>query len=83
MRPSAGEIADTVGIALARFVGASVNVLSVVFESPGSETLAEFVTVKFVGEEIALGPTDTVNVTVLLPPFAANTPTVAFVQVTV
>ena len=83
IKPVLGENAVCVGTALSICVAASVLDLSVVAKSlGGSETVAEFVTVKIVAEEIALGPTETVKVIVLLPPFAVRAPTVAFVQVT-
>ncbi len=65
--PVLGENDVNVGVTLSMFVAASVADLSVVFESFGSLTVAEFVTL---GN--ALGPTETVSVTVLFPPAAAS-----------
>jgi len=66
------------------FATSGVDDLSVVPESFGSDTVAVFVSWKPDAEDevIAFGPTETVIVTVLVPPFAVKTPTVAFVQVT-
>src|SRR5580692_10550263 len=55
LSPAVGENTVCVGMALSICVGASVLDLSVEFKSPGSETVAEFVSVKLVGEDMAVG----------------------------
>jgi len=66
IRPALGENEDCVGTALSMLVESLAD-LSVDFESLGSATVAVFVTL---GN--APGATETVRVTVLLPPAAAS-----------
>jgi hypothetical protein len=69
INPALGEKAVCVGFALSMLVGlGSVPDLSVALESPGSETVDESVTWKPGAEDevIAVGPIETVIVTVLV-----------------
>ena len=67
IRPALGENEDCVGAALSMFVTSAGDDLSVLLESLGSATVAVFDTL---GN--APGTTETVRVTVLLPPAAAS-----------